>query len=281
MPWQQYKQSAREELTGYLSENEWGHVGFSSRLRTARGATQPGTIYLRRAGGQQNGIKEALLYTRDGLIIPAFAAESPSSRSDLNTIVYDEIYRRKPNTVMGLRSQVDAVERAIGATPHASVTYHVMTITKSPRVTPSCDGIVCKRAKPRDAGLLYPLQRGYELEEVLLDPGSFNKSSCYLRLQKNLRRDLVFYAVKDGRAVAKAGTNAIGFSFAQLGGVFTVEEYRNLGYGEYVLTVLLAGIFRTHMGASLFVKKANRAAITLYNKLGFDIIDEYKITYYR
>ncbi len=263
----------------YLSEKEWGHVGFSSRLRNTKESSPPQTIYLRRHTTHRERITEALLYTRDGLIIPAFAFPSP--RSDLSAVLIDEIHKRKPNTVMGLRKHVEAVERIIRSTPYASVTYHIMTLTHPPAATPSCDGIVCRRAKPRDAGMLFPLQKGYEIEEVLLDPATFNTSACYLRLQKNLRRELVICALKNGKAMAKAGTNALGFNFAQIGGVYTVEKYRNQGVMEHVFSVLLAGIFETRKGACLLVKKENGVAIKLYKKLGFAIIDEFKISYYR
>ena len=81
--------------------------------------------------------------------------------------------------------------------------------------------------------------------------------------------------------MSKAGTNAHGFTFAQIGGVYTTEKNRNQGIAEYVLSVLLTGIFETRKGASLFVKKNNGAAIKLYKKLGFGVTDEFKITYYR
>ena len=279
MAWQQFKQTDRDGLIEYLAEKEWGHVGFSSRLRGAKKTSPPRTIYLRRNTGGED-IREALLYTRDGVIIPALAAGDPLFRSDLSAVLSGEMRKQRPNTVMGLRTQVEAVEKAIGSTPHASVAYHVMTLTSLSGEVPPVDGIVSKRAKPWDAGLLYPLQKGYEIEEVLLNPGSFNSSACYLSLQKNLRNEFVVYAAKDGKAVAKAGTNALGFNYAQIGGVYTVEKIRNQGVAEYVLSVLLSAILKTRKGASLFVKKNNGAAIRLYEKLGFNIADEFKITYY-
>ena len=102
-----------------------------------------------------------------------------------------------------------------------------------------------------------------------------------LTLQRNLRRELVVYAVSDGRAVAKAGTNAQGLEFVQLGGVYTVEELRNRGVGETVLGELLERIIASGKGACLFVKKDNPAAIQLYKKLKFRTQGEFRIAYYR
>ncbi len=281
MAWERFKRTDRADLIEYLSENEWGHVGFSAKLLAAKESSPPQTIYLRRNARHQERVSEALLYTREGLIIPAFATGNSPSRSDLGALLFDEKPRQKLNTVMGLRKQVEAVQRAIRSTPHASVIYHAMTLTAFLKKVSPCDGIVCRRAKPRDAGILYPLQKGYEIEEVLLDRATFNARACYLGLQRNLRHEVIVYAVKNGRVVAKAGTNARGFTYAQIGGVYTVKEIRNQGVGEYVLSVLLNGILKTRKGASLFVKKENEAAIQLYKKLGFDIIDEFKIAYYR
>ena len=181
---------------------------------------------------------------------------------------------------MGLRWDVESAQLSIESGGRTSIIYHVMTLETPPPLLPSCTGVVCKRGKSQDTGILYPLQKAYEIEEVLLDPNTFNSSACYVSLQKNLRREVIYYALIDGKVVAKAGTNARGFSFAQLGGVYTVRDVRNRGIAHEVLSVMLQEVFEAGSGASLFVKKDNIAAIALYRKLGFTLRDEFKIAYY-
>ncbi len=279
MAWREYRQADRQRLTEFLAKNEWGHVGFSSRFRESSKPSLLQTIYIWKPSHSRR-VHEAVLYSQ-GLVIPVFAEEGPHEIHDFQKLFFSKRPQKKIDTVMGLRRDVEAMQRLLEPSVRASLTYHTMVLTEPPKLNTACDRIECKRARPRDAGLLYPLQRAYELEEVLLNPRTFHPGACYRNLQKNLRNETVYYGLLDGKPVAKAGTNAQGFKFAQLGGVFTETSIRNRGVAERLLSVLLKEICSTMAGVSLFVKKENHAAIALYRKLGFRIRDEFKIAYYR
>jgi predicted GNAT family acetyltransferase len=83
-----------------------------------------------------------------------------------------------------------------------------------------------------------------------------------------------------GVPVAKAGTNARGFTTDQIGGVFTRPDLRHRGAARAVMTALLEHVRRDRRQACLFVKKDNAPAIRLYLGLGFDVRGEYRISYY-
>lgn len=280
MAWQLYKRADREDLIEFLSKEEWGHVGFSSRLKEAKESVSSDTIYIRRSPSNDRRICEALLYTKSGLLIPVLSRTETLLGPELSQMLFRKREKRRLHTIMGLRKDVESAQRSIESAGRASIIYYVMTLETPPPLIPSRSRVVCKRGKSQDAGMLYPLQKAYEIEEVLLDPNTFNSGACYSSLQKNLRREIIYYALIDGQVVAKAGTNARGFSFAQLGGVYTVTDVRNRGIAEQVLSVLLQELFEEGTGASLFVKKDNIAAIALYRKLGFTLRDEFKIAYY-
>ena len=91
---------------------------------------------------------------------------------------------------------------------------------------------------------------------------------------------MVYFIVEKGSAVAKAGSNAQGFSYIQIGGVYTVETKRNEGYGAEVLKFLISKIIKKGKKACLFVKKDNSPAIQLYTKVGFSIRDAFRISYF-
>ena len=131
-----------------------------------------------------------------------------------------------------------------------------------------------------DAALLFPLQRAYELEEVVIDPALFSDATCLKLLRQGLRNELVFHASRDGRPLAKAGTNARGYGVDQIGGVFTVASERGKGLARIVMAALLEAIFAEKPAACLFVKKANTPAIALYERLGFATVGGYVISYY-
>ena len=271
----------RKGLTDFLSREEWGHVGFSSRMKSR--AEEQAAVYLRTDAFES--ITDGLLCSRSGLLIPALSGDAKKVEGSLGELFDSGQGRRQPirkiRSIMGLRDHVSALEENIDGRSYASIDYHLMVATEAPPLTGDNDGIVCKRAKLRDSSSLYPLQKAYEIEEVLLNPATFSQRVCYLNLQKSLRNDLIIYAQIDGRIVAKAGTNASSFTFDQIGGVYTVESMRNRGVGELLMKKLLREIIAAGKGACLFVKKHNAAAIKLYRKLGFTIRNEFRIAYFR
>jgi predicted GNAT family acetyltransferase len=188
---------------------------------------------------------------------------------------------------MGPAVEVRWLESGMGRPPAASVDYTLMSLGKADfrrRMNPeepSPPRLLLRPAEPRDLQPLFPLQRAYELEEVVVFPERFSDQSCRLNLRRTLRQQLVFLAELDGRTVAKAGTNARGFQVDQIGGVYTDEALRGEGIATRVMTALLERIFRTKRMASLFVKPDNQAAMALYRKLGFRSLDRYRISYFQ
>ena len=94
--------------------------------------------------------------------------------------------------------------------------------------------IVLRKCLPEDDEGLYVLQKQYELVEVLPPGTEHNPARCRLALQKSLKSQLIFALFDNGSAVAKAGTNAVGVNFAQIGGVFTDVKYRNKGFAAFL-----------------------------------------------
>ena len=86
-----------------------------------------------------------------------------------------------------------------------------------------------RRPTPADAGALLPLQHAYEKEEVLLDPALFNDALSMRSLLQSLREEVHVVLEREGRPLAKAATNARGFTVDQIGGVYTVPTDRGKG----------------------------------------------------
>lgn len=123
------------------------------------------------------------------------------------------------------------------------------------------------------------LQRTYEKEEVVPKNFEFNEVLCNLKFLKSVKKQYILVLKVDDKIVSKAGTNAIGFSHVQLGGVFTEKSCRNKGYSSYLLTVLLSKLLKTSHIPVLFVKKENFAAQKLYESLGFKKDGSWLIAY--
>jgi|GEM_PF-642091 len=129
---------------------------------------------------------------------------------------------------------------------------------------------------------LFDLQKCYEIEEVLPEHDVFSEDICRLHLKSVLRTQYAAAVLlPDGTLAAKAGTNALGFHSAQIGGVYVKREFRRRGYAFGVLYCVLKNVFAVKKAAVLFVKNTNVPALSLYRALGFKKRNGYIIAYFR
>ncbi len=197
-------------------------------------------------------------------------------------------------SVMGSRREVEFVETALGRAPGTRIDYHLMApegyadsnTTRRPpparfRLGTARKEFCVRRATEQDLDALYPLQEGYEKEEVILDPGSFDPYGCRHHLRRSLIKQVVYLVEHRGKPIAKAATNALGFSCAQIGGVYTTPRFRARGIAGLVMEGLLDDLSQKGLTPCLFVKQNNPAAIRLYERLCFSVLSDFCISYYR
>jgi GNAT superfamily N-acetyltransferase len=268
-------------LRAFLTREEWRCVPFTSRW----GASEFSAIFINQVS-QKNAreIGEAVMLAQDGCIIPVLDRDSTSN------LGYDPLfkqhlhrYRRKLHSIMGDRDSVFRIEGILDEPPYAAVDYYLMIrdFSEHPPAKPQkMPGVRMRKASVEDAPALFSLQRSYELEEVYLDPSRFDDRRCRILLRKNLKKQLIVVAEKDGIPICKAGTNARGYRIDQIGGVFTQNHARNQGIATNLMEMLLEIIARDKGGASLFVKRDNPAALKLYEKLHFTVKEPFRISYY-
>ncbi len=127
---------------------------------------------------------------------------------------------------------------------------------------------------------IFPLQKSYELEEVVFSEKDFNEAASRLVLKKNLERKRVFALKKDGKIVSKLSVNARGKNCVQLGGVFTAKDFRKQGFAKALLLKFCRKYAENGKKIVLFVKKSNLAALSLYKSCGFKKISDYRIVYF-
>ena len=260
----------RVELEAWLVASEWSRVTFSSHLASARYES----LSIERREGR---VAQAVMLAPHALLLPILDPASPSLPRDLLARLPAAL------TVMGAEESVLAAERLLGRQVARSVSYHLMKI-EGPLPPPSeaapPEAIRVRRATLRDLARLYPLQRDYEKEEVLLDPAMHVPRVSRVHLKLALRDQIVYLAEDSSGAIGKAGTNARGIRYDQIGGVFTVPAMRNRGVARAVMRALLGELLAGKRGACLFVKKTNDPAVTLYQRLGFAFAGGFRISYY-
>jgi predicted GNAT family acetyltransferase len=272
------------KLAAQLRTEEWKYVPLTSRLCAERWTQHaPGRPWYvlidHGAGATATTSSSAVLVTESGLVLPAL---QPGSVLPAHFTRLLRGSRRAVYSVMGTADDVRQVEMAMARPPGAAVDYLLMTLDAATFRDPPATrhSLVMERGTPADTNRLFELQRGYEIEEVLLRPARFNPETCRRQLRETLKRDVVLYATYNGRPVAKAATNARGFAVDQIGGVYTTPELRGQGVAAVVMKALLELLFERQRSATLFVKLHNGAAIALYRKLGFLARDHYRISYY-
>lgn len=221
----------------------------------------------------------ALQVSSSGVITPVFSEEYTRIADPLPPPFF--LLPGRPFSIMGRASWAEMVCRWYDAARCRRVLYHLMARPPGPVApVPKAAGIRVLKMSRADAEKLYPLQRGYELEEVLLEPELFNERICRANLARLLSLQHLFAAANsDGHLLAKANTNALGITCEQIGGVYTLPSFRGQGIARMVMEALIRDITSRHRKACLFVKQDNPAALRLYRNCGFDIMGNFVIIY--
>jgi len=273
MSWRQAGRRDMPVILAFLLRDEALCVPFTSRLRAGKRAFE---LYYET--DDRGVIEDCVLFTTTGLLLPVLTSDPqrglPGLLGALNGVVH---------SIMGVGRCVARAEALLPVAPTTRIEYFLMSLQRSGRraVLPPMDPRVrVRKAGPADAESLFPIQKDYELEEVVIDPNHFSDAQCLRLLQHTLKEEVVYVVEMDGRPVAKAATNARGYGIDQIGGVYTVPSLRGKGLARLAVAALLAEIFEEKQAACLFVKKRNRPAIALYDRLGFEPVTDYVISYY-
>lgn len=289
MSWRFYTRKDLSSLLAFLEGVEWKCVGITSRVRESLNI-----LWGSRAGYDilinemkikgAPEVTEVIMLTRHGLILPLMDPAMPCTLNHNNKFsTLFSRYTRRLHSIMGSQDSVVKVENLFQKKYRARNEYFLMVKKLSEfdgEPIPPVPDLIIRPARYEDAPRLFELQKHYELEEVYVDPLYFDEERCRALLKKNLRKQIVFVAEMNGEPLSKAGTNARGFRVDQLGGVFTREDKRNMGYAFWVMVTLLDYLKKSRVSVSLFVKKSNPAALALYEKLNFETRDDFRISYY-
>ncbi|MCL2480551.1 MAG: GNAT family N-acetyltransferase [Spirochaetaceae bacterium] len=235
-----------------------------------------------------NSIDFSLMLSENGQLLPICKENITSKIINLNKGL--EIFGNalsKVNTIMGDKKSVNNILKAYFSNKKVSegvnsFNYYTMTLDENNFIPCKAEQqeIKIRLATQKDLENLVPLQKNYEIEEVLPNSEMFSETMSKKHLSMILKNQITVVAEKSGKIIAKANTNEKGFIYYQIGGVYTLPEYRNIGISTALVSYLIENIFSMGMKASLFVKTNNHAALKVYINLGFIKHEEFQITYF-
>jgi ribosomal protein S18 acetylase RimI-like enzyme len=198
------------------------------------------------------------------------------------------MYRFFKNTnihaLHGLAADTDTLEKILrpaGLFARERRGFNLMALDAalSPRTFQVPRSLTLRKPALSDIDQLTPLQEAYQKEEVLRNPDEYSRKICRLGLKKIIEKDRALIAEIDGAIVGKINTNALAYNRYQLGGVYVLPAFRGRGIASCMTAAFTRILLAEGKGVSLFVKKNNKSAESVYRRCGFVKIADYSIVY--
>ncbi|MBO5137763.1 MAG: GNAT family N-acetyltransferase [Spirochaetaceae bacterium] len=229
----------------------------------------------------------ALIFaSKAGLILHCFSSDVTSNFFVPETILLGKFFsERKVYCISGEANGTNFIVNAIenSGSLHKIVEvrdYKLMIFDTKSVNTAKHSATKIKLCTLEDLEALYPLQHNYDIVEVLPHNRPFNEKLCRNNLLHALGQHRVYAVPCKKNFAAKAAVSAISPGFVQIGGVFTMPEYRCQGYARSLVYHIAQTAKKAKKGTVLFVRNQNTAAICAYNNAGFCQTKDYKIIYY-
>jgi len=189
------------------------------------------------------------------------------------------------HSLQGKKEDVLLTEAAlekIGLYAAEKIDYDLMIIDCMPEdfSTAHLAGLVIRKPQSSDMDDLAALQAAYEQEEVIPSVAEFNAAVSRLNTERIFSKEQMLVAELDGHLIGKINTNATTFSRYQVGGVYVAPDYRGRGIARRMAGEFITSLVAQGRGISLFVKKSNPCARRVYQRIGFEIAGDYRISYY-
>lgn len=232
-----------------------------------------------------------LLLAAHGVLFHCFCRKIPNNLSEY--IINNFLKNTNPISVMGEKETCihleELIKQSLSLEPARYENYKLLVLkdkaieAKSFCIKASNNLNSCLQfLKPpiEDAETLCPMEIEYNESEVLAPGVKASTELCLKLLKKRINNNALYAVKKDGEYISKAGINASGFNWYQIGGVFTKPKYRNKGAGTANMLVLLNDCLQYKENCALFVKLKNSAARQMYKKIGFIEYCDFRISYF-
>ncbi len=226
---------------------------------------------------QNNLINSTIVYTNSG----SFYINNPENITKITDII-----RKSPVNLHSIYIEekfLNLILANLLSKPRNIIKYHFMKTDKNSFKPDKSVKYPYKRVKCNDKNFesLKNLHYNYHLEEVYND-GSYYPYDYEMTAYKKLLSNRINFAVFDeeGIAVSKANVNAEAQNSYQIGGVYTLKDFRNQGLSKICVSSLVNELLKKKDSVYLYVKKDNIPAISVYKSLGFTTVYNAALIYF-
>jgi len=208
--------------------------------------------------------------------------------AELKTCIAQILSDKLLYCISGEKTGTEFIQNICWQKPKSQIDYFLNYFDSNTVFTKKLpENLSIKKCDSTDVENLFPLQKQYEIVEVIPEGDTFNEKLCRKNLTSALLKQKIFAVVQKQddskiKYIAKAGTNACGINCFQLGGVFTEKKHRGKGIATALVRYVSEFLLKENSESSivLFVKVNNENAKAAYAKAGFKKFGEYKIVYY-
>jgi len=227
-------------------------------------------------------LKGVISFSDGGQILHCLKFTSDAEKAEFCKLIAAEIPHDQVFCILGEKEGCELIASAVNKKRRQTRCYKLMHYEENAKKLLPPEKLKLTKCGLEQLNELVPLQKGYELEEVLIDKTDFEETVSRLTLRKALREQIIYalFAEQEIIAVAKAGTNARGLNWYQLGGIYTVPRFRSHGYAAFLAQTLALKNAEMGKKTALFVKDANIPAQKAYAKAGFVPDKPFEIIYY-
>ena len=233
-------------------------------------------------GAGRAPLKGVISFSDGGQILHCLKFTSEAEKTEFCKLIAAQIPHDQVFCILGEKEGCELIASAVNKKRRQTRCYKLMHYDENAKKLLPPEKLKLTKCGLEQLNELVPLQKGYELDEVLIDKADFEETVSRLTLRKALREQIIYalFAEQQNFAVAKAGTNARGLNWYQLGGIYTVPRFRSHGYAAFLAQTLALKNAEMGKKTALFVKDVNIPAQKAYAKAGFVPDKPFEIIYY-
>ena len=141
-----------------------------------------------------------LFISRYGAVLPAYDAAGCDDEEEAFLTKLISSQREKLFSIIGMENRVRDVESRLTDSPRDSQSYRMLTLEQSPPAAEIGAGIMIRRAEESDFAALWPLEKNYQIEEVLRKGGGLDERFAKRRFMDTLKDHVVYGLWKNGKS---------------------------------------------------------------------------------